>query len=102
MHDDTSDIPSSGCSVLTGEHSISHYNGNKRKDFVQNGGKWYLYREQQANYGDYDISGYNCININDLNSYAIYQPFIYCLAVGLFIVSILLFFKTIKGLLHVF
>lgn len=101
MHDDISSIPSTGCSVLTGEHSLSNYTGNTRKDFVFNGGKWYLYRTQQANYGDYDVSSYNCITISSLNSYAIYEPFVYSIAVVLFFATVILFYKTIKGFLHV-
>ena len=101
MHDDVSAIPSSGCNVLSDSDYISNYNGNIRKDFVQVGGVWYLYRTQTTNYGSYDISNYNCINITDLNSYAIYTPFIYGLAFLLFLVVVFVFFKTIKGFLHV-
>lgn len=100
MHDDVSTIPSSGCSVLTSSDTISNYNGNIRKDFVQNGGKWYLYRTQIANYGNYDISSYTCIDVGTLNSYAVYQPFIYGLAFALFVFVLVFVIKTIKGFLY--
>ena len=100
MHDDTSAIPSTGCSVLTGNNTISNYNGRTRKDFVFNGGRWYLYRTQSSAYNDYDISGYNCITVTSLNSYEIYKPFLYGVAFALFFVTIVIFFKTIKGFIH--
>lgn len=101
MHDDISSIPNGGCNVLTGSSSLSNYNNNIRKDFIFSGSKWYLYRTQTANYGSYDISPYNCIDVTTLNSNAVFEPFIYGLGFCLFLVAVLLFFKTIKGFLHV-
>ena len=100
MHDDVSSIPTSGCSVLSSTDTISNYNGNTRKDYVQNGGKWYLYRTQTSNYGDYDTSSYSCINVGDVNSYAVYEPFIYGLAFVLFVFVLAFVIKTIKGFLY--
>ena len=101
MHDDVSDIPITGCNVLSSSDTISNYNANVRKDFVFSGSKWYLYRTQTANYGSYDISSYNCIDVTKLNSNAVFQPFIYFLGFILFLVTVVLFYKTIKGFLHV-
>lgn len=100
MHDDVSAIPSNGCNVLTSSDSISNYNGNTRKDFIQNGGKWYLYRTQTTNYGSYDTSNYSCIDVESINSYAVYQPFLYGLGFALFVFVLFFFIKTIKGLLY--
>lgn len=100
MYDDVSAIPSDGCSVLTSDTSLSNYNGRIRKDFVFNGGKWYLYRTQTSTYNDYDISSYNCIDVSSLYSYQIFTPFVYGVAFLLFAVVVVLFFKTIKGFIH--
>lgn len=100
MHDDVSSIPSDGCTVLTGTSSISNYNGRIRKDYVENGGKWYHYRTQTSTYNDYDISSYTCIDVQQLNSYAVYQPFLYAVAFGLFLVVLALVIKTVKGFLY--
>lgn len=100
MKDDVVSIPTTGCSVLTGNSSLSNYNGRTRKDYIQNGGKWYLYRTQTSTYSDYDITGYNCIDVSSLSSYEIYTPIIYSIGFGLFIFTIVLFYKTIKGFIH--
>lgn len=100
MHDDVSAIPTTGCNVLSSAGAISNYNGRVRKDYVQNGGVWYHYRTQTSTYNDYDISGYNCISVESLNSYAIYEPFVYGLAFLLFIVAVVLVVKTVKGFLY--
>lgn len=97
--EDFSAIPQSGCSVLTSSDTISNYNANIRKDFVLNGGKWYLYRTQTA-INNYDTSTYNCLNVTNLDSYAMYKPFLYGLGFLLAVCVIVLFFKTIKGFLH--
>lgn len=100
MHDDVSAIPSDGCSVLTSSDTLSNYNGRTRKDFVQNGGKWHLYRTQYSTHNDYDVSNYNCISVGSINSYAVYQPFLYAVAFGLFLVVLALVIKTVKGFLY--
>lgn len=101
MHDDVSQIPLTGCNVLSSSDTISNYSGNTRKDFVQNGGIWYLYRTQIASYGNYDTSNYNCIDVSNINSYSVFAPIFYALAFCLFLVTVFVFFKTIKGFLHV-
>lgn len=101
MHDDVGQIPTTGCNVLTGSSYISNYNSNTKKDFVFNGSKWYLYRTQTSNYGNYDISSYNCIDVTKLNSNSVFEPFIYGIGFLLFLVAVILFYKTIKGFLHV-
>ena len=102
MRDDVSDIPANGCVVLTSERSISHYNGNTRKDYIFNGGKWYLYRTQTTSYGNYDISSYNCIDRSVLNTNAVYEPFIQFTSFILVAIVIFLFFKLIRGFLYAF
>lgn len=100
MHDDVSSIPLTGCNVLTGDRSISNYNGRNRIDFIFNGGKWYEYRHQTSTYNDYDITPYNCIDVSDLNTYAVFTPIMYGIGFLLFACSIYLFFLTIKGFMY--
>ena len=100
MYDDVSAISNYGCNVLTGSNTLSNYNGNTRHDYIQNGGRWYLYRTQTSNIGNFDISSYNCIDISTLKSYAIYEPFVYGFGFVLFLLTLWVFFKTIKGFMH--
>lgn len=101
MRDDVSAIPVNGCNVITATGSISNYNGNTRKDFVFNGSKWYPYRTQYSTYGDYNISGYNCIDISTLNTNSAFEPIFYGLGFALCVLTVVVFFKTIKGFLNV-
>lgn len=96
--DDTSSIPSTGCSVITGNATITNYTGNTRKDFVQNGGKWYLYRTQTT-INNYDVSNYNCITVSDLHSNAVFEPLLYLVAFVLFISVVLLFRWSVRGII---
>lgn len=98
--DDVSAISSSGCNVISSNNSISNYLGNTRKDYVKNGGTWYLYRTQHSNYGDYDTSSYNCIDITTLNSFPYMTPIYYMIGFCLCAFTLILFFKTIKGILY--
>ena len=100
MRDDVSAIPSSGCAVLTGSNSISFYpSTTQRIDFIFNGNKWYKYRTQNSNYG-YDLCSYNCIDVSTLNSNAVFEPFIYGFGFVLFLVSLALVIKVVKGFLY--
>ena len=96
--DDISAIPSTGCSVLTGNSTISNYTNNTRKDFIQNGGKWYLYRTQTS-INNYDVSSYNCLDLSNLHSNAVFEPLFYLVAFGLFIAAILLFRWSVRGII---
>ena len=96
MNDDVSAIPSSGCSVMSSSDYISNYNGNVKKDFVFNGGKWYLYRTQTASYGSYDISSFNCINVSDLNSNAVYLPILHFISFFMVVVLGFVLFSIIR------
>lgn len=98
--DDISSIPTGGCSVITSNSTISWYSGNTRKDFVVIGGKWYQYRTQIANYGNYDISSYSCTDITNLNSNAEFVPIYGIVAFFLFICSVILFVKSTRGIIY--
>lgn len=98
--DDTSAIPSGGCTVITSSNSLSWYNGNIKKDFYSIGGKWYQYRTQTTSYGNYDISSYTCTDITGLNSNAQYVPIYGIIAFFLFICSVILFVKSTRGLIY--
>jgi hypothetical protein len=101
MKDDVSAIPTSGCNVLTNTGSISNYNGNTRRDYVFNGGKWYLYRSQSYQYSP-DISAYSCIDVSTLSSNAELEPLIMFIPNLLVIFTILAVFWVIKGLIYGF
>lgn len=96
--DDVSAIPSTGCSVITANSSITNYNGNVRKDFVQNGGKWILYRTQTSP-NQYDTSSFNCIDVSVLHSNAVFEPFLYLVGFVLFLTVILMFKWSIRGII---
>lgn len=98
--DDVSAIPNTGCNVLTSSTTLSNYNGRTKLDYIANGGKWYKYRTQTSTYNDYDISSYTCIDVSKLNSYAYMTSIYYSIGFLLFIVTISMFFKTIKGVLY--
>lgn len=102
MKDDVSDIPANGCVVLTGDRSLSYYNGNTRIDYIFNGGKWYLYRTQTSNYGNYDISSYTCVDRAVLNTNAVYEPILLFMSLCMVGLVIYLFFKLIRGFLYAF
>lgn len=99
MNDDTSNIVSGGCNVLTASGSLSNYNGRYKRDYTFNGGRWILYRTQTSSYNDYDISSYNCISLDDLRTNSIYEPFLMAVAFGLVVVTILLFKWSVRGIL---
>lgn len=101
MHDDVTDIPSSGCSVLTSGTTLQWYSGNTRKDYSLNGGRWILYRTSTINYGSYDITGFNCLDVSTLNSNAAFEPIFYGLAFGLFIFVLVLLKWVFGGFFHV-
>lgn len=99
MKDDTSNIVTSGCSVLSSNDIIDNYTNNIHRKYVFNGGKWFLSQTTSRTY-DYDVSSYNCIDVTTLNSNAIFEPFIYGLGFALFVVSVVLVFKSIKGMFY--
>lgn len=98
FRDDVAAIPSTGCNVLSGSNTVTNYTGNVRKDYVQNGGKWILYRTQSS-INQYDTSSYNCIDVSLLHSNAVFEPFLFLVAFGLFIVVVLLFKWSVRGIL---
>ena len=100
MKDDVSEVPLTGCTVITGSSSLTNYSNNIRKDYIFNGGKWYLYRTQ-TNYNNYDVSSYNCINPTSLESYNIYKPLLFGVALLLFICFFVLIYKVVKGFFYV-
>lgn len=100
MKDDVSEINSSWCNVLTSSDTLVSYSPDRRSrsDYSFSGGRWIKYRTSTSTYG-YDFTGYNCISLDDLNSYAVYEPFIYLVAFLLFIVSILFFRWSVRGII---
>lgn len=100
MKDDVSEIDSSWCNVLTSSDTLVSYSPDRRtrRDYSFSGGRWIKYRTSSSTYG-YDISGYNCSSIDDLNSYAVFEPFIYLVAFVLFVATVLLFRWSVRGII---
>lgn len=95
MKDDVSAIPKNGCNVLSSDVRIYNFNGNARREYINIGGKWYHNSTQTSNYY-YDISGYTCVDVSDLNSNAVFEPILYWCSFGLFLVAVGLFFYVLK------
>lgn len=98
MRDDVSAIDSAWCNVLTSPTSLSSYSGNTRKDFVFNGGKWYLYRTQYSNYNDYDTSNFSCLDVSNLNSNAVYEPIFHFIGFFVFCFWLVLAWFLVRNL----
>lgn len=101
MKDDVSAIPVNGCNVLADYGVVVNYNGSVKKEFINNGGKWYLFKTESSVYGDYNIAPYNCINVSDLNTNAVFEPFLYFISFCLVICVILLLKWVWGGLFRV-
>lgn len=94
--DDVSDIPTTGCNVLNSQSVIYNYYNGVRSSFVQIGGKWI--KNGETTYSYYP-SGLVCINVNQLNSNAQFEPIFYSIAFMLFITVIVIFRWSIRGIL---
>ena len=102
MYDDVSEINPEYCNVLTSSDTLVSYSGNRRIDYANNGGRWVKWRSQISNYGNYDISGFTCIDISSLKSNAVFEPIYYMCAFGLFVFLIVLCKYVLGGLIRVF
>lgn len=98
MSDDVSAIPTSGCNVLNSPTTLYNYSNNSRKTFVQVGGKW-IYTSQSS-YSSLP-SGYQCIDINDLNSRAEFYPLFIFIAFILSVFVWVVVWKLIKPILRI-
>lgn len=98
IKDDVSQITTGGgwCNVLTSSESIIGYNGRNRRQYSFNGGRWYLWSSNTAT-NNYDISNYTCIDVSQLNSYAVYEPFMAAIPALMVGASLMLVFWAIKG-----
>lgn len=96
FRDDVSDIPTTGCNVLNSQSSIYNYYNGIRQTFVQVGGKWI--KSSESGYS-YTPSGLICIDVNQLNSNAQFEPIFYAIAFMLFITVIVIFRWSIRGIL---
>lgn len=101
MRDDASDIVSTGCSVLSSPGVITNYTSNIRRQYIFNGGKWYLYTTSRTT-NPYDTSGYNCLNVNTLNSNAQFEPLYLMCGLGLLIFLIVLCKYVLGGVIRAF
>lgn len=103
MRDDVSAIDSTWCNVLTSSDTLVSYSPDRhsRSDYSFSGGRWIKYRTSTSTYG-YDISGYNCITLSDLNSFAIYEPVLHFISFCLVGLVLYLFFRLIRGFLYGF
>ncbi len=97
MTDDTSNIPTTGCNVLSNSETLYNYSNGVRKTFRQVGGKWL-----QTEHNNYQTlpSQYDCISVNELRSFAVYEPILYFISFALFIVAVYLFFYCVRKLVY--
>lgn len=97
MRDDVSAIPTTGCNYLSNSETLYNYSSNVRRTYRLVGGKWIF--TQQDNYNTLP-TGYQCIDITELSSNAVYEPFLYFVSFSLFIVCVYLFYFVIRKLLY--
>lgn len=97
MRDDISSIPTSGCNVLSNSETLYNYNNSVRRTYRQVGGKW-IFTEQQS-YQNLP-SQYQCVDITELSSNAVYEPILYFISFALFIVAVYLFFYCVRKLVY--
>lgn len=97
MRDDVSSIPSGGCNVLTSSETLYNYNNGSRKTFRLVGGKWI-----QTEHNNYQTlpAQYDCIDIAELSSNAVFEPILYFISFVLFIVCVYLFFYCVRKLVY--
>lgn len=93
MSDDKTAIPTTGCNVLVAHDQINNYQGNNRRTYIYNGGRWYL---QSTSTMSAQPSGYNCINIEDINSVAVYEPFYAAIVVMLVAIFAVLIWRILR------
>lgn len=98
FNDDVSEINPNWCNVLTSSDTLVSYSGNRRVDYARNSNRWIKWRSQTSSY-NYDLSGYTCTDITKLNSNAEFVPIFYAVAFGLFIITILFFKWSVRGIL---
>lgn len=97
MRDDVSSIPTSGCNVLTNSETIYNYSSGSRKTYRLVGGKWF--QTEHSNYQTLPTQ-YDCIDISQLSSNAVYEPFLYLVSFILFLVAVYLFFFCVRKLVY--
>lgn len=98
FNDDVSEINPNWCNVLTSSDTLISYSGNRRVDYARNSNRWIKWRSQTSSY-NYDISGYTCTDISKLRSNAEFEPIFYAIAFCLFVVTILFFRWSVRGIL---
>lgn len=97
MRDDVSAIPTTGCNYLSNSETIYNYSGNVRRTFRQVGGKWFF--TEQSTYQTIPTN-YQCIDLSELSSYSVYEPFLYFISFCLFIVVVYVFFYCVRKLVY--
>lgn len=98
MNDDVSDIPSTGCNVISNSSTIYNYTSNTRKTFIQIGGKWFY--TQSSTYTSIP-TGYQCVDISSLNSKAEFYPIYILIALVLAVFVWWFVWRLIRPLMRV-
>lgn len=97
MKDDISEIPTSGCNVLSNSQTLYNYHSGVRRTFRQVGGKWI--QTEHSNYQTLSPQ-YDCIDITKLSSNAVYEPILYFISLALFLIAVYLFFYCVRKLVY--
>lgn len=97
MKDDVSAIPSDACNVVNSQTVIYSYRNNLRTTYTQIGGKWI--ETARSSYNTLPVNAV-CVDVSQLNSNAVFEPFLYFVSFGLFLVSAYLFFSVVKRLIY--
>lgn len=94
LADDTSAVSSTACSTLVAPRTLEAFEGIQLKTYVFNGGRWFLKKTETVEPSE--RAGYQCIDISELNTYAVLEPAFkgasFLLAVGVVYVALRLIF----------
>ena len=100
FNDDVSEIITNAtCYVINNQNSIYAYRNNTRSNYTQIGGKWFKTSEQTYTSIPTNNVCYSYSDIKELKSNAAFEPIFYAIAFSLFLVAILLFRWSVRGIL---
>lgn len=93
MTDDISEIPATGCNILSSPTTINNYSNGVRKTFYQLGGKWiYASQQQYTNLPNNAV----CVDVSVFNSNSAFEPVYYGISFLLLVCVIYLWYSVIR------
>lgn len=100
FNDDVSEIISNAsCYVINNQNSIYAYRNNTRSNYTQIGGKWFKTSEQTYTSIPTNTVCYSYSDLKELKTNAAFEPIFYMIAFSLFLVTVLLFRWSVRGIL---